>query len=304
MVSRLAYASSLAALVALLGLTADAQFGNPLKKIPKPPSVPGSSSPATPAPPRPGNESITEEEIAKFIKAMRVQREVLAKEMVQANALKAKADAAKARLDAENTRRAERMVGTMMETESCKDSFKEKDQRSKEIARLEEQVAAADSRGDEAKSDALRQKLDPLTTALDVDADRACGGKGSAALHDCMAAKKKTLASQGVTEPMLTVQAQGECMQDPATSGFAGATGAPPEEAEERAASDAAAEAFNMAKLNADKAGFEAAGLSQMRFARVDHCVRGRIDGGPGCDEESNKVIDRNREQLKSAVKG
>ena len=304
MVRRLTYTSLLVALIVLLGLTADAQFGNALKKLPKPPSMPGSSSPATPAPPRPGEEPITEEEIARFIKAMQVQREVLAKEMAQANAVKAKADAAKARLDAANAGRAERMLSTMMETEECKDRFKEKDPRSKEIARLEEQVAAADGRGDEAKSDALRQKLDPLTAALDVEADRACGGKGSAALHDCMAAQKKTLAGQGVTEPMLTVQAQGECMQNPETSGFAGATGAPPEEEEERAASAAAAQAFSQAKMNADRAGYEASGLSQMRFARVDHCVRGRIDGGPGCDEESNTVIDRNREQLKAAVKG
>jgi hypothetical protein len=265
MFRRLASASLAAALVAALGLTADAQFGNPLKKL-KPPSLPGRSAPATPAPPQPGYEPITEEEIAKFLKAMQIQRDVLAKEMAHANALKAKAA------------------------------------RSREIARLEDQVAAADERGEEARSDALRQKLDPLSNALDIDADRACGGKGSSALHDCMAAKKKTLASQGITEPMLTIQAQGECMGDPATSGFPGATGAPEEEAEERAASAAAAEAFSMANLNAEKAGREASGLDQMRFARIDHCVRGRVDGGPGCDEKSNIAIDRYREQLKQGT--
>jgi hypothetical protein len=300
---RLASVAALTAVIALLGVTADAQFGNPLKKI-KPPSLPGSSSPATPVPPRPGDEPISEEEIAKFIKAMNVQRDVLAKEMGSVKALEANAAAAKARLDAANTRRAEQMVGTMMETEDCKDRFKEKDARSKEIARLEEEVAAADSRGDEAKSEALNQKRDPLNRALDVDADRACGGKGSAALHDCMAAKKKTLATQGITEPMLTVQAQTECMQDPATAGYAGATGSPPEEAEEKAASDAAAQAFSTAKLNADKAGRDASGLSEARFAKLDHCIRGRIFGGPGCDAASNEVIDRNRDPLKSAVKG
>lgn len=300
-VPRLVYASIVAGLLALLGVTADAQFGNPLKKL-KPPSLPGRSAPATPARPQPGYEPITEEEIAKFLKAMQVQRDVLAKEMAHANALKAKAGAAKAKLDAAHARQAQQMLGTMMATEECKDRFKAKDPRSKEIARLEDQVAAADERGEEAKSDALRQKLDPLSSALDIDADRACGGKGSSALHDCMAAKKKTLASQGITEPMLTIQAQGECMQDPATSGFAGATGAPPEEAEERAASDAAAQAFSMARLNAEKAGREASGLDQMRFARIDHCVRGRVDGGPGCDEQSNIVIDRYRNQLKQGT--
>jgi hypothetical protein len=293
-----------AGLVVLLGVTSDAQFGKVLKKVPQPPSAPGPGAPAATAPAKRSSHAVTEDEIAKFIKAIAVQKEVLAREMANAKALQAKAAAAKARLDAANTDRAQKMIDTMMATDECKDRFKEKDPRSKEIARLEDQVAAADSRGDEAKSDALRQKLDPLSSALDVEADRACGGKGSAALHDCMAAKKAALAKQGMTEPMLSIQAQGECMQNPETSGFAGATGAPPEEAEENAASAAAAEAISLAKVNADRAGYEAAGLTQQRFAYVDHCIRGRIDGGPGCDEDSNIVIDRHREELKRAMGG
>ena len=47
-----------------------------------------------------------------------------------------------------------------------------------------------------------------LNDALRIDADRACGGKGSAALHDCMEKKKAALARQGISEPMLTIQAQ------------------------------------------------------------------------------------------------
>ena len=303
-VGRFVSASMAVGLVALLGVTSDAQFGKALKKLPAAPSVPGTSAPAAAAPDRRNSNAVTDDDIAKFIKAIKVQKEVLAREMAGVKALEAKAAAAKAKLDAANTDRAQKMIDTMMATDECKDRFKEKDPRSKEIARLEDQVAAADSREETATSDALRQKLDPLSAALDVDADRACGGKGSAALHDCMAAKKVTLAKQGVTEPMLTVQAQGECMQDPATSGFAGATGAPPEETEDRAASAAAAEAFSAARVNADRAGYEAAGLTQQRFAWLDHCVRGRIDGGPGCDEDSNIVIDRHREELKQAVDG
>ena len=300
-VRRLPSASLVAVVIAFVGVSVDAQFGNPLKKLPKPPSVPGTGA-ASPAPARRGPEPVTEEEVAKFIKALNVQKEVLAKEMVEVDALKAKAAAAKARADAANRQSAERMVNTMMETSECKDRFKEKDPRSKEAARLEDQVADADGSGDEAKSDALRKKLDPLNAALELDADRACGGKGTAALHDCMERKKAKLAKEKVTEPMLTIQAQGECMSDPATSGFAGATGAPPEEAEEKAASDAAAERFSLAKANAEQAGSEAAQMEHARFARVDHCIRNRINDGPGCDEDSNIVIDRHRAELKKAV--
>jgi hypothetical protein len=62
------------------------------------------------------------------------------------------------------------------------------------------------------------------------------------------------------------------------------------------------AAAFSSAKVNAEKAGAEAADLGQARFARLDHCIRSRIDGGPGCDLASNKVIDPHRDELKRAV--
>ncbi len=289
----------------LVGAAADAQIGSLLKKrLPKAPSVPGAPAPA--AERKPSGPDVTNELIDKYLKAMTVQKQVLAKEMAGARAKQADADAKKAKVDALATERGQRMMATMMQTDECKDAFKEKDPRSKEIARLEDQVAAADSRGDEAKSEALQKKLDPLNHALDVDADRACGGKGTAAFDDCLAKKKADLAQQGLTEPMLSIQALATCRQDPATSGFAGATAASAEEqaaaAEEEAANQAAKEAMEQAKANADKAGYDAAGLTPNQFARLDHCIRSRIYGGPGCSPDANDVIDKRADELKKAL--
>jgi hypothetical protein len=283
--------------VLILVGTPQAQF--PKVRVPKAPTIPGVNTPG-PAPGRPTyGAGITDDMIARYLKALKVQKEVLEKERAEAEAEKARAAGERAKADALTRKRAERMVSTMMQTEECKDAFKEKDPRSKEIARLEDQVAAADTRGDEAKSEELRKRLDPLNTALDVDADRACGGKGSAALMDCLDNKKKALAKDGITEPMLSIQAQGECMQDPSTSGMAGATNP---SAEEQAANQAAVEKIHNAKANADKAGADAAGLTADAFLMLDHCIRNRIHGGPGCAEDSNIVIDRHREELKRAV--
>lgn len=302
---RLVSASIVAGLVALAGVASDAQIGGILKK--KLPKTPGSESAATPSRERrPYGAGITDDMIAQYLKAIAVGKEALAKERAEADALKAKADAHKASADAMGKRRAEHMLSTLMETEECKDKVKEKDPRSKEVQRLEGLAEAATNRGDEAKAEEYLNKASKLGGALELDADRACGGKGVAALHDCMEKKKAELAKQGVSEPMLTVQAQGECMQDPSTSGFAGATGASAEEAaasaEEEAATKAARDAMQRAQANADKAGADAAGLTAEMFAMLDHCIRNRVNGGPGCAEDSNIVIDRHREELKRAV--
>jgi hypothetical protein len=293
------------ALACALAPAAEAQIGGLLKKkLPKPPAAPGTPSApaAAPAEHAPYGSGINDELIDKFIKAMGVQKEALAKELAAADAKKAEAAAKKAKSDALARQHAQGMVATMMQTEECKDSFKEKDPRAKQIARLEDQVADAD----ETKAEEIRKKLDPLEHALEVDADRACGGKGVSALEDCLAKKKVDLGKQGVTEPMLSIQAQGECMQDPATSGFAGATAPSSEEqaarAEEEAANKAAAEAMRNARANAEKAGMDAAGLTPQQFAMLDHCIRGRINGGPGCAPDSNEAIDRRAGDLKKAL--
>ena len=305
-VSRLASASIVSGCLVLVGVTASAQFGNVLKRAPKPPSVPTATKPSAPASPAPGPSlycaGITDENINRYLKAKEVQKQVLQRELAEANARKAEADALNRKADALGQKRAEQMLSTMMATEECKDKFKEKDPRSKRIARLEDLMAAANDRGDEAKAEAIQNELSPLSNALDVEADRACGGKGTSALHDCLEKKKAALAKQGLTEPMLTVQAQGECMQDPSTSGFAGATAA---SAEEEAATEGAAELLRNAESNADKAGADAAGLSGHEFNKLDHCIRNVIGGNPATPTtpESTAAINRRAAELKAALR-
>jgi hypothetical protein len=283
--------------------TLHAQF--PKVHVPKAPAVPGVATPATPAPapstPGPANRGfqcsqINEDLINKYLKAQEVKKKVHDEEMAKANAKKAEADALA-------QKRGTAMMSTMMSTEDCKDKFKEKDPRSKEIARLENLVAAADEKGDEVKSNELRKKLDPLTSALDVDADRACGGKGSAALHDCMEKRKAALARQGVVEPMLTVQAQGECMQDPTTSGMAGLTAA---SQEEEAATAMANQARADAEKKANQAEADALGLDERDRGLFFECIMGVLREDPvqraAAGSDGRAVILKHSDELKKAL--
>jgi hypothetical protein len=266
-IRRLAAALAVAALVATIGATASAQFGSVLKGIHKG----ATAKPAAPAPaPKPTLEcgQIDEAMLDRYLKALALRKKVYGEEVAKANASKATADALA-------QKRAAAMVDTMLKTDQCKDAFKEKDARSKEIARLEAAVAAASDRGDDAKAEELRKKLDPLNEALDIDADRACGGKGSAALHDCMEKKKVELAKDGGSGPMLLVQAHGACASDPSTSGMGGLTG--PSEAE--VAANAAYNA-GMADANnkANQAEKEALGLDEHQHALFAECLLGVLN--------------------------
>jgi hypothetical protein len=283
-----ASAAAVAALVALIGVTVDAQFK---VRLPKSPSVPGVNSPApAPAANKTAGKSfecsqITDELVDNLLEAWENANKATQAAQKAYEAEMAKAAAKKAEADAIQSKRGQQSINVMMQNAECKDAFKEKDPRSKDIARLEEQVAAADEAGDEKKSDALHKKLSALSDPLELDADRACGGKGSAALHDCMAAKKAALAKQGIAEPMLTIQAQGECMSDPATSGMAGMTGETDEEKRLRAeAADIEKQAREKkAKADEEASGkaSEEAGMSNRERAIFLECCIGVRNNDP-----------------------
>jgi hypothetical protein len=210
--------SLLVATALVAGVSVHAQFGNPLNRLPKTPSVPGVARPAPPATERrPYGSGITDEMITQYIKAITVQKQVLANELAAAKAKKAQADALA-------QKRAEAMVGDLTKTSECSDAFREKDPRSKTIFKLEGLAEAATNSGNDAKAEEYQKQSSQLEQELAIAADRACGGRRISALHDCMEKKKAELAKSGVSEPMLTVQAQGGCMQDPATSGTPGMT--------------------------------------------------------------------------------
>jgi len=247
---------------------------------------------------------------------------VLAAELAAAAAMKAKADVM-------TEKRGKGQFAAMVETGECMDAFKEKDPRSREIGKLDGLAEAATNQGNEAKAEEYQKKSSQLGELLEVDADRACGGRGAAALFDCgqrrMAAdprakerdKLRQLAEenarQGNKEKQaeyaqaadqkndeMRAYAQMECMQEaPGISGT-------PAPAEEQAASDAAAAALHNAKANADKAGSDAAGLTSEEFTRLDHCIRGVLAGNATtpATPESTAAINRRSADLNKAVGG
>jgi hypothetical protein len=299
-----------AGVLAVIG-TVNAQFPK-IPKVPKAP-VPGAKT-ADPAPPTPATRGfqcsqINEDLINKFLKAQEVKKKVYDDEMARAEGVMAKARAKQAEADALAKKRAANTMNTMMANADCKDAFKEKDPRSKEIARLEALVADADDKGDQAKSDQIRKRLDPLTDALEIDADRACGGKGSAALHDCMEKKKAALAKQGITEPMLAIQAQGECMQDPSTSGIAGMTAASAEEeaaiADQKAAAAMANQARADAESKAQQAERDALGLDERDHGLFLECIMNVLredPAQPAPATDDRTVILNHKDALKKAL--
>jgi hypothetical protein len=299
-----------AGVLAVIG-TVNAQFPK-IPKVPKAP-VPGAKT-ADPAPPTPATRGfvcshVNEDLINRFLKAQEAKKKAYDEEMAKSDAVMAKARAKQAEADALAKKRAASTMNTMMANAECKDAFKEKDPRSKEIARLEALVADADEKNDQAKSDQVRKRLDPLNEALEIDADRACGGKGSAALHDCMAQKKATLAKQGITEPMLTIQAQGECMQDPSTSGIAGMTAASPEEeallAEQKAAAAMADQARADAESKGQQAERDALGMDERDHGLFLECIMNVLredPSEPAPESNERTVIRKHKEALRKAL--
>ena len=66
--------------------------------------------------------------------------------------------------------------------------------------------------------------------------------------------------------------------------------------AETRAASQAAADAMRDAQANADKAGKDAAGLTDQQFNMLDHCIRGVLAGNaatPVTDDSKAAIMAR-----------
>jgi len=82
-IRRLAPAALIAALIALLGATASAQFGNPFKKIPKAPSLP--SAPVHPPKHTFKCSQIDEAMVDKFLKGKDARRKVEDEEAAKAS---------------------------------------------------------------------------------------------------------------------------------------------------------------------------------------------------------------------------
>lgn len=307
--------------------TLHAQF--PKVHIPKPPSVPGvkTATPAEPAPPpvkRAFCSGITNEQIDQFIKAKQVQVQVLQSELAKANAMKDRSDAMDKKLAAEN-------ADFLMKNGECTDAAKEKDPRSKEIARLEALAETATNANDEAKAQQYQRKSSRISEALEIDADRACGGRGISRLFDCRAKKMaaddrsadlnrlRRLADDAgkkgdqkkqaddteqadSIEDQMKAMAQMACMTEHPELAMAGGRD---RNAEEQAAHDATEAAFRNTQANADKAAQDAGKLTEDEFSRLDHCVRNVLGNNPATpiDDATKTLIQSRSGDLKPFIK-
>lgn len=315
--------------------TLHAQFPK-IPKIPKGP-IPGVNTPSPPAPPQQAKlycTGITDEQIDQYIKARQVQGQVLQSEMAKANAKKAEADALDKNRDAENRKLAADNAEYLMKHADCLDAAKEKDPRAKEQSRLEALAEEATNANDEARADLLQKRAARVSEAIEVDADKACGGRGVSLLVACR--DKKMAADDRVQEvarlrkleaeagkkgdrakeleygrkadeiegPMMAMS-QITCMGEHPEYNMMGAQAPREETAEEQATHKAAKDAFSNAHANADKAGQDAAKLDSSEYNKLDHCIRSVLNDAPATpiDAPTKAVIQKRAGDLKPFIK-
>jgi hypothetical protein len=321
-----------AGVFAVIG-TVNAQFPK-IPKVPKSP-LPGVN---TPAPEQ--NQThlycmgITNEQIDQYIKARQVQGQVLESELGKANAKKAEADALDKKRDAENQKLAAENAQYMMKNIDCRDAAKEKDPRAKEQSRLEALAEEATNANDEARAELLQKRAARVSEAIEVDADKACGGRGFSLLVACrdkkmvaddrlqeVARLRKLEAEAGkkgdrakeleygkkadeIEGPMMAMS-QMTCMAEHPEYNMMGAQAPREQTAEEQATHKAAQDAFSNARENADKAGQDAAKLDPGEYNKLDHCIRSVLKDAPATpiDAATKAVIQKRAGDLKPFIK-
>jgi len=322
----------LGGVLAVIG-TVNAQFPK-LPKVPKGP-LPGVNTPSTPEPPQKLYCSgITNEQIDQYIKARQVQGQVLQSELAKANAKKADADALDKKRDAENQKLAAENAQYMMKNIDCRDAAKEKDPRAKEQSRLEALAEEATNANDEARAELLQKRAARVSEAIEVDADKACGGRGYSLLVACrdqkmaaddrsqeVARLRKLEAEAGkkgdrakeleygkkadeIEAPMMAMS-QMTCMAEHPEYNMMGAQAPREQTAEEQATHKAAQDAFGNAHANADKAGADAAKLTDAEYNKLDHCIRSVLNDVPATpiDAATKAVIQKRAGDLTPFIK-
>jgi len=319
-IRRLARVPLTAGVVVALAATLLAQF--PKVRVPKLPGLPNAPSTTPPQARKAAYcDGITSDQIEQFLKALNAEQAALDRQLAAAKAKKAEADQAQ-------QARGQRVVADMMKTADCKDPIKERDPRTREAERLQKLADDASARGDDTKADEYQKQASALNDGIDIDADRACGGKGSSLYADCKAkfitadprtaeadrlrrqaseaakhGDKKTsdalTAQAAKLIAMRDVDAHGQCLPQMVSAQLgAGAE-------EEQRASDAASSDMGSASSKAEKEAAEKSGFTEDEYARLKECIQGRLTmpGGPPMDDTSAKAIDAHKAELKKALK-
>ncbi len=242
-------------------------------------------------------DNITADQIDRLLKGLKAENAARAGAVAEANAKKADADAQKTAADAAGREAATVMVGDMAKTGECKDNFSEKDKRSKEIQRLYDLASAASDSGDDKKSEAYSEQASTLEQALEIDADRACGGKGASFLADCradLARKNPSLSESEIAMQCVVKMTERQVGAEGMAAHAAG-----------NAASQADSEAQRMmseAKQSGSKEGAEAAGVTERDYGRLKDCVIDRLNRKAPMPDESAAAIDKRASELKQAL--
>ena len=279
-------------------------------------------------------DNLTPDEINQLLKGLEAEKAARKGAVDAANAKQKEADAQKAAANADAQRAAAIMVDDMAKTGECKDAFMEKDPRSKEVQRLYDLATAASEKNNEKLSEQYSEKASKIQEALDIDADKACGGKGASFMDSCRkeaAAKNPRSAERdqlqrkaddatkkGDSAAAERYSAQAKQLAGEIEAGVAmecvvkmtqlqvGTAGVAAHEAG-NAASHASSEASRMmseAQQSGTKEGAEAAGLSEGEYARLKECVIGYINHweGPAMNAQAASAIDRNIAALKAGL--
>lgn len=279
-------------------------------------------------------DNITQDQIDQLLKGLEAENAARKNAVAAANAKKKAAAAQKADADAQAQRAAAVMVNDMAKTGECKDGFMEKDPRSQEVQRLYDLASAASEKGNEKLSEQYSDKASKIQEALEIDADRACGGKGASFLDTCrkeaaakdprsaerdgLQRKAEEATKKGDTAAADRFSERAKQMAAEIEAGTAmecvvkmtalqvGAGGVAAHEAGNAAsqASNDASRMMSEAVQSGTKEGAEAAGLTENEYARLKECVIGRINQPEGTpmDAQSASAIDRKLFELKAAL--
>lgn len=288
--------------LASLGASARAQFGNLLKKaLPKPAT-------AEMAPKELYCQGITPEQIEQLLKGLKAERDADEK----AKALEKAARSAQA---ARDQAAAQRIVLALERQAACEQAAQEKDPRHREAERLSELRNKAQDRGDEAAADRYGEQFAALTDELEKMAKKACANpdciakaKTDSEINALVAELRSSLAKERDPDRRAALEAQ--------ITGYLGiiaveaenkcsAVGAGESSEAERAASATAAEAARKARESKASDGAKAANVSEREYGRLIECAVGAINNPAATPltADSRKAIDQRQPDLEPALK-
>lgn len=289
--------------LALLGASAHAQFGNLLKKaLPKPAT-------AEMAPKKLYCADITSEQVNQLLEGLKAER--AAHERAQASDRAAKGIQA-----ANDEAAATRVMEAMQRQAACEQGAQEKDPRFKEAERLSELRNKAQDRGDEAAADKYGEQYAALNDALEAMARKACTdpaclarARAESGHHEMIAELKAAAAREKDPDRKGALEAQIPgylaMIESEAQMTCSAMIGAAAPSAAEQAASASAADAARKAKEGKEDEGAKNANMTKEEYQKLKECAIGALNNPSATPltPESRQAIDQRQPALEPALK-